>query len=276
MVAGADWTISNSDQFRLRYVYNKLDEIDTTASLPVFWGTIPDYRHLVAFSEFHNFSPTATNEIRLAYSRRFKNVITPDFSFPGLDVFPNILIEQDLNLQLGPNQNAPQGYIQNIFQLADNFTKIAGRHTIKAGYDFHDIIASNIFIQRLRGDYDYNTLNQYLLDLAPDAQGQRSAGSLGGIPVGFLENAAYVNDDFRLAPNFTINLGLRYEYVTVPVAARAQSLEQRGQRAGIDRLPHSAVHQEQLGAADRPGLVAGNQRTNLDPRRLRSFLRPVL
>lgn len=137
-------------------------------------------------------------------------------------MFPNILIEQDLNLQLGPNQNAPQGYIQNTYQLADNFSKLVGRHTLKAGYDFHDIIASNIFIQRLRGDYDYNTLNQFLLDLAPDAQGQRSAGSLAGVPVGFLQHAWYVNDDYRLKPNFTVNLGIRYEYLTVPVASRAQ------------------------------------------------------
>jgi hypothetical protein len=257
VVAGADWTISNSDQMRLRYVYNKLDEIDAAAQLPAFWGTVPDYRHLVALSEFHNFSPTATNEVRLAYSRRFSVTTSPDFSFPGLDVFPNILIEQDLNLQLGPNQNAPQGYVQNLAQFADNFTKIAGRHTIKAGYDLHDIVASNTFIQRLRGDYDYNTLNQYLLDLAPDAQGQRSAGSLNGIPVGFLENAAYINDDFRWRPNFTINLGLRYEYVTVPVASRAQAYDSAASVPGLIniRAPRSTKNDwaPRIGIAWSPG-----------------------
>jgi hypothetical protein len=233
LVSGGDWSISNTDQFRVRYVYNKLDEVDTTASLPTFWGSQPDHRHLVSMSEFHNFSPSATNELRLAYSRRFTNISSPNPSFPGLDVFPNILIEQDLNLQLGPNQNAPQGYTQDTLQMADNFTRILGRHTIKMGYDFHDIIANNIFIQRLRGDYDYTNLNQYLLDLSPDDLGQRSAGSLNGIPVGFLQHAAFVNDDFRLRPNFTINLGLRYEYVTVPVASRAQSLSAPADVPGI-------------------------------------------
>jgi hypothetical protein len=257
VVAGTDWTISTADQFRMRYVYNKLDEIDTTASLPVFWGTIPDYRHLVSVSEFHNFGPSATNELRLAFSRRFNQTLTPNFSFPGLDVFPNILIEQDLNLQLGPNQNAPQGYVQNTYQLADNFTKLAGRHTVKAGYDFHGIIASTIFIQRLRGDYDYNTLNQYLLDLAPDAQGQRSAGSLAGIPVGFRQHALFVNDDFRLRSNFTVNLGLRYEYLTVPVASRAQALNSAASVPGLIefREPRSTKNNwaPRIGLAWSPG-----------------------
>ena len=44
-----------------------------------------------------------------------------------------------------------------------------------------------------------------------------------GIPVGFLQHSAYLNDDWRFRPNLTFNLGIRYEYVTVPVAARYQS-----------------------------------------------------
>jgi hypothetical protein len=257
VVAGGDWNISKSDQFRIRYIYNKLDEIDTTASLPIFWGTSPDYRHLATVSEFHNFGASATNELRLSYSRRNSTFVTPNYSYPGLDVFPNIIIEQDLNLQLGPNQNAPQGYIQNTYQIADNFTKLLGHHTIKVGYDFHDIIASNIFIQRLRGDYDYTNLNQFLLDLAPDSQGQRSAGSLGGVPVGFLQHAWFVNDDFRIRPNLTINLGLRYEYLTVPVASRAQKYNSAADVPGLIqfREPKSSKNDwaPRIGLAYSPG-----------------------
>jgi len=35
-------------------------------------------------------------------------------------------------------------------------------------------------------------------------------------------NAAFVQDDFRITPSLTLNLGVRYEYVTVPVLSRAQ------------------------------------------------------
>src|SRR6185437_2186720 len=77
--------------------------------------------------------------------------------------------------------------------------------------------------QRARGDYDYSSVDLYLHDVSPDSLGERSVGVAGGIPAGYLFHAIFVNDDFRLRPNLTINLGLRYEYVTVPVVSRYQS-----------------------------------------------------
>ncbi len=234
LATSSDWNISDRDQFRIRYVYNKLDAIDTSANLPAFWGTYQNYVHLASLAEFHNFNPTAINEFRLSYSRRFNNYAAPIPNFPGLDTFPNIQIDNDLNLQFGPNQNVPQGYIQNIYQGTDNFTKLAGRHTIKIGYDIHDVIASNTFVQRARGDYDYTNLNQYLLDLTPNELGERSVGgAAGGIPVGFLQHGAYANDDFRVNSNLTLNLGIRYEYVTVPIVSRAQGLNSLANVPGV-------------------------------------------
>ena len=63
----------------------------------------------------------------------------------------------------------------------------------------------------------------YLRDLSPDVLGERSVGVTGGIPAGYLYHAAFFNDDFRLRSNLTLNLGIRYEYVTVPVVSRYQS-----------------------------------------------------
>jgi hypothetical protein len=90
------------------------------------------------------------------------------------------------------------------------------------------VILTGTFVQRARGDYDYVNLEQYLLDMSPTGgnlsgvAGERSVGANNGVPFGFLSNAAFVNDDFRLSPNLTLNLGVRYEYVTMPVGSRAQ------------------------------------------------------
>jgi hypothetical protein len=226
-LSSIDWNISDSDQLRGRYIYDKNSAIDTNATLPVFYATQPTLNQMVTLSEFHNFSPTMINELRLAYSRHNEVVPVGDFAFPGLNAFPNLSFDE-LQLQVGPDPNAPSGGIQNLSTLQENITKTMGRHTFKAGYNFTDIILSSFFVQRVRGDYDYATLQQFLVDQQPSGgslsgvPGERTFGATSGVPEGFLQHSAYLNDDFRISAKLTLNLGLRYEYVTVPVASRAQ------------------------------------------------------
>ena len=47
---------------------------------------------MLSLSEFHNFSPTFENELRVAYCRHNQVVPTGDFAFPGLNAFPNLSI----------------------------------------------------------------------------------------------------------------------------------------------------------------------------------------
>ena len=232
LVTAIDWIISERDQLRGRYILNRFTGIDTLAQLPAFYINYPDNRQFVSLSEFHTFSSTMLNEFRLAYHRKFNEYSAGDFTFPGLDQFPNISIN-DLSLQLGPDSSTPQGYIQGSLQLTNNVTKTFSRHTIKAGYQFQDVIATNEFIQRVRGDYAYSTLDLYLRDISPDALGERSVGFSGGLPVGFLFHSAYFSDDFRFRPNLTFNLGMRYEYVTVPVVSRYQSFSAPADVPGV-------------------------------------------
>jgi hypothetical protein len=220
-VVSIDYNISDKDQLRGRWIYNKTNGLDSSANLPAFFSASPNDNYLYSVSEFHSFTPTFQNEFRGSFSRNFNSIQVGNQTFPGMSVIPNIQIDDLNTLQIGPDPNTPSGSIQNLFQLQDNGTKIIGKHTLKFGYHFTDVILTNYFIQRVRGDYDYLTLQQYLFDLTPDDLGERSAGPTS-YPCGFLENEAFFNDDYRILPNLTLNLGLRYEYVTIPVASRYQ------------------------------------------------------
>lgn len=229
-VVALDYDVSSKDQLRGRWIYNKSQSIDTGAQLPIFDVPSPNNNYFFSLSEFHNFSPTLQNEFRASFSRNFNQLGVPPFTFPGLDAFPNITIVELNSLDVGPD--GPSGSIQNLFQVEDNVSKIAGKHTFKFGYHFTDVILTNYFIQRVRGDYQYSTLQHYLQDLSPDVFGERSAGPVS-YPAGFLQNAAFFNDDFKVLPNLTLNLGVRYEYVTMPVASRYQKFSSPADVPGV-------------------------------------------
>jgi hypothetical protein len=222
-LASVDYTISDRDQLRGRYIQNKIDQLDAAANLPSFWTTLPQRFYLVSLAEFHNFSPNVTNELRLAYNRFSQYFVVPPIQFPGLDAFPNFTID-DLNFaNIGPDGSAPQYAIQNTYQLVENLNWTKGAHTFKFGYDGRNLISPQHFIQRERGDYEWETLQSYLLDEVPGVFAERNLGDVtyyGNQWAHYL----YANDNWRVRPNVSINLGLRWERTSVPLTQSLQSL----------------------------------------------------
>jgi hypothetical protein len=218
-----DWNISSKDQIRGRYIYNRSVGIDTAASLPAFYQPTPTKYHLVAINEYHTFTPSITNEFRVGYNRFTNQTPSGNFSFPGLDSFPNITLITLGGVNIGPDGNAPQFTIQNTYQISDAVTWTKGKHTMKYGIEGRKLISPQSFTQRARGDYQYNSLQQYLQDLSPDLFGQRSVGQ----STYYADQSAiyfFVNDNWRVTQHLTVNAGLRYEYTTTPFGIRSQSL----------------------------------------------------
>ncbi|PWT92332.1 MAG: TonB-dependent receptor [Blastocatellia bacterium] len=217
-----DYTQSSNTQHRGRFTMNNLSTIDNTANLPVFFTDAPVKGRLFSYTLTHNFSPNLMNETRLAYRRFDQNIVTPNISFPGLDQFPNIGL-LDLGINIGPNPFAPQFTIENNYQVVDNVTLLHRNHSLKFGGDFRKLISPQSFVQRARGDYEYNTSDLYFRDIAPDFLGQRSVGSspfYGDQILWF----AFAQDDWRFRPNLTFNLGLSYVYQQVQFGGRQQKL----------------------------------------------------
>ncbi len=138
--------------------------------------------------------------------------------------FPNVEID-NLGVNIGPNGCSPQSTIVNTYQWAENITKTFGKHTIKAGFEIRNNIGPSDFLPRARGEYDYATLESFINDFTPNqdvpngnagANGAlRGAGS-GFFAANFRSYYGFLQDDWRVTRRLTLNLGLRYEYNSLP------------------------------------------------------------
>lgn len=217
-----DWNISDKDQVRGRYAYTKNTQIDTAAQIPAFWTPLPQRFHVFTLSEYHNFTPNLTNEVRVGFNRFSQFFTAGNFTYPGLDSFPNLIVgfgEVNAGPQLGADPNAPQFAVQNFYQLNDNVSWIKGHHNFKFGVQIGEYISPQGFTQRKRGDYDYLTFEGFFTDQVPDYLAERSMGNTTyyGNQNTF---AAFANDDWKIRKNLSINLGLRYEFTQVPLSER--------------------------------------------------------
>jgi hypothetical protein len=250
-VFSMDYNVSDKDQLRGRYIYNRQDTINTGAELPVFWTPVPVRFYLATLAEYHTFNPNLTNEFRLGYQRQNQSQPVGNQTFPGLDAFPN-LVFNDLGLQVGPNPNYPQATINNLYQLSENITWIHGTHTFKFGSEFRDSVSPELFIQRVRGDYEYTTVANYLMDLTPDILAQRNVGVTPyyGNQLG---TYTYLQDTWRIRPNLTLDLGIRYEYTTVPLGIQAEKLNAIASVPGL--LTFKAPSADPFGLGPRVGIA---------------------
>jgi hypothetical protein len=231
LVTSMDWDISSKDQIRGRYIWNSFEGLDTAATLPIFFQSTPNKNYLVAINEYHTFTPNLTNEFRVGFNRNASVTPAGNYTYPGLDSFPNLVLN-DMGLQIGPDGNAPQSGIQNTYSGADAVTWTKSAHTLKFGFEGRKLIAPQTFTQRVRGDYEYTSSLLYFQDALPDYLAERSNGD----PVFYGDQVAlywFANDNWRIRQNLTINLGVRYEYTTTPFTTRSQSLNSAASVPGL-------------------------------------------
>jgi Carboxypeptidase regulatory-like domain len=231
-VASFDYNISDKDSLRARFILNRNGTLDQAGFPSVFYGVQPNNAYLITLSEYHTFTPAVVNELRLGFNRFYQNFpVFGNQSFPGLDEFPNINVHE-LNAAYGPNPGAPQFTIQNLYQLTDNVSWTKGNHSFKFGFDGWSSIAPSSFTQRSRGDYEYVYLSDYLYDYTPDYIAERGLGN-----VVYYANqqllAGFANDIWKVTPHLTLNLGVRYEYLTVPLTENTQDLNASADVPGL-------------------------------------------
>jgi len=210
-------------QVRGRVLYNRvrLPQVNPVEPLSQFTGGNQADARKYILTDAWTLSSRVINDFRASFSR----LKGPDIVTPGqFSNFPNVEIDA-FGSNIGPYSLAPQGYVQNIYQLVDNVSYIRGKHTFKAGIEGRNYITENDSLPRARGEWDYKSLNSFINDLVPDG----GNGALRGAGTGTsaLNNPAvywFVQDDWKILPRLTLNLGLRYEWSGVPRDEGKQAL----------------------------------------------------
>jgi hypothetical protein len=262
--ARVDWRPNDDDALSIRYAAEDADDTAASAldraigSAEQRQASTNRYQSAVA-TWTRIVSSTLVNAATVSFSG-FRNTIDPVVVTPQL-TFPSI--------QDGSSFRVPQGTTQRRFQLSDTLTMVRGRHTIRGGGEW----------QKVHGRFDLGVFRQGRVEFVEDfatfdhnGDGRVDDGDLlfsvtlrSGKPDqtlvidGANNNyvAMFVQDDWRIRPDLTLNVGLRYEFdtdvknisrydeinpIVVPflVGERKRDMNNLGPRIGFNWAPGSA------------------------------------
>jgi Carboxypeptidase regulatory-like domain len=161
----------------------------------------------------HTFSSSLINEARFNVSRWYFNELATNPQEPfGLPQDNVTVAGQTVTYGANP----PNIFFKTGYNFRDTVTKIVNRHSLKFGVDIYKEQNTQVQSQGARPSYNFNNL----WDFANDAPVQESGNfnPVTGVPTTLTsyvrdnDDALFVQDDYKLKPNLTINLGLRWEY----------------------------------------------------------------
>lgn len=175
---------------------------------------------LYALSESHIFTPTLVNTARLAFSRfnrgtrSSSGIIGPEYSFvPGMEI-GSISIGSVTGF--GPDSLSPFGIKENLYTWSDDLFYTKGRHSLKFGTLINH--AHQFYYKDLngKGAIAFSTLNTFLL-AQPTSFRRLAPNGITDRTWQFNTFGFYAHDDLRMNSRLTLNVGLRYEFLTTPM-----------------------------------------------------------
>ena len=223
VVGKIDYLLNDKDSFSFRYTLD-----DATRDVPFNIDIVADVsesRSQYLLLEWKRvFSPNLINEARLSYNRPFNgdNPVNlkplPDimhynplaFNFTGDVWYGQVSVRGSGWDGLGFFQVFGKQNTLNRFQYIDNLTYTTGPHSLKMGFNIHRVQFNNAAPIFSPGRFQWNSAEDFITGARP---GNFLGTVTGSIPRGARQwiYGFYVQDDWRAAPNVSVNLGVRYE-----------------------------------------------------------------
>lgn len=222
-----DWSPNDRDRIWGRYFFQDDPGKDALVDVRGWTGDIPARSQQAGGGWTRQLSARVLNEFRFNYSRLF--VIFGGGSSGGKGQIPHPKdIDKALTflnplfraangaalLSVGPATNLPQGRTVEAFQFSDNVAMTFGRHQLKMGIDIRRLRNSVPFLPNVNGSFVFGDGTR-LANNNPNSL----TVALGPATLKYTETDQfyYIQDDWRIRDNFTLNLGLRYENTGQPI-----------------------------------------------------------
>ena len=228
-----DWQATSKDRVFVRYQYqtsafNVDSGTGTGAGIASGnWVNVPNTNHQGGFDWTRSFTPSMVNQFRYAFFQ--ENVGFEGGSYPTCTRAnitacpPRVNFSGGNLLSFGLSNNLPQGRFVKNHQFQDNATWVHGRHEFKFGGEYDQQISPNVFLPNVNGTLSFTS------GVGASCTGQSTAGCVFGHflaqagtatladgPIGFnfreKDVAAYFQDNWHIADNLTLNLGMRWEW----------------------------------------------------------------
>jgi len=232
-----DWQVTNKDRIFVRYLYdNTLNSLASSLGngfIAGYVADVPAITHQAGVDWTRTLTSSLTNQARLSYLRANVdftggslgcgvgtiNQCAPSVVF-GPSSTPIVGSNAPLTftqVNVGPSNTAPQNRLVNNTQFQDNASWVRGKFTVKFGGEYDRQRSPSVFLPNTNGGYVFTSSGTFSAfdNLLRNAPAQFSLTD-GTSKFNFKEQdtALYVQTDWRVKPNFTLNLGVRWEYAT--------------------------------------------------------------
>lgn len=201
-----DHQLSSKDQFTVRYslydVHSRNSRGAGGLNAPSSSAALDNTDQTIAASNITTLSSRTVNEARgqfthSALSAPPSDPIGPAVSIVGVATF-------------GTSSTSPTGRRNNLYEVADSISHQQGAHALRAGVDFLYNSDTITYPRSIRGNYAFASLANFLSGAYNNSgftQTFKDSSVAQNNPnVGF-----YLQDEWKVARGFTVNLGVRYD-----------------------------------------------------------------